>query len=410
MEAMSYPVPDNEAQRLESLHAYEILDTPPEVDFDDLNNLAALICDVPVAVINLIDETREWYKAVCGVPAQHTEEPRGGICSTVICGSEILVVPDLCEDQRFCDQAAVAGAPHFRFYAGVPLINPEGYALGSLCVLDFEPKEIDIEKQEALVSLGRQVVAQFEMRRRLAELSEARTQLAEEKARADELLHNMLPDSIAEELKRGKGVEPRYHKSATIMFTDFKGFTRFAEDTAPRILVEELDRYFTAFDEIVERHGLEKLKTMGDAYMCAGGLPEENRTHAADACRAALEIQAYMTRINTQREKMRLPRWELRIGLHTGPVMAGVVGKKKFTYDIWGDAVNIAALMESHGEPGRIVVSESTHQRTKDTFEAEPRGSVETKYKGALDTYFLGPLKSGRTTKTAGGDAGAPTE
>ncbi len=390
---MSYPIPDNEERRLEALNSYEILDTPPEVDFDSLNDLAALICGCPVAVTNLIDETREWYKATCGVPANFTEEPRGGICSTTICGSEILVVPDLREDDRFSDQAAVAGAPHFRFYAGVPLINPEGYALGSLCVLDFEPKDIEIAERDALVSLGRQIVAQLELRKKLAELNEARVQLAGEKARADELLHNMLPDTIAEELKRGKGVAPRHHDSVTIMFTDFKGFTRFAEDTEPRTLVEELDRYFSAFDEIAEHNGLEKLKTMGDAYMCAGGLPETNRTHAADACRAALEFQAYMARVNAQREKMRLPRWELRIGLHTGPVMAGVVGKRKFTYDIWGDAVNIATLMESHGEPGRVVVSESTYQRIKDAFEAEPRGSVETKNKGALETYFLGSPK-----------------
>jgi class 3 adenylate cyclase len=173
------------------------------------------------------------------------------------------------------------------------------------------------------------------------------------------------------------------------LFTDFKGFTRLAEASEPRTLVNDLNQYFSAFDEIMERHNMEKLKTIGDSYMCAGGLPEENRTHPVDACRAAMEIRDFMARVNSQREKMRLPAWELRIGLHTGPVMAGVVGKKKFTYDIWGDAVNIASRMESTGEPGRIALSESTYHHVKDQFECEHRGPIEIKNRGVMEAYFL---------------------
>ncbi len=136
--------------------------------------------------------------------------------------------------------------------------------------------------------------------------------------------------------------------------------------------------------------------------MCAGGLPETNRTHPVDACVAALEILDFMARINRQREKMRLPRWELRIGIHTGPVMAGVVGRTKFTYDIWGDAVNIAALMESNGEAGRITLSESTYHRVKDRFEARHRGSVEGKHKGRLETYVLDRIKPEQSADEAG--------
>lgn len=206
---------------------------------------------------------------------------------------------------------------------------------------------------------------------------------------------NILPAKIAEELKARNEVEPRHYDSATIMFTDFEGFTRFAEAAEPRTLVNDLNQYFSAFDDIIERHNLEKLKTIGDAYMCAGGLPEENRSHPADACRAALEIQDFMARTNRQREKMRMPPWALRIGIHTGPVMAGVVGKQKFTYDIWGDAVNVAARIESNGEAGRIALSESTYHRVKEQFECEHRGPVEAKNKGPLETYFLNRVKSG---------------
>jgi class 3 adenylate cyclase len=157
--------------------------------------------------------------------------------------------------------------------------------------------------------------------------------------------------------------------------------------------VEDLNQYFSAFDAIVDRHGLEKIKTIGDAYLCAGGLPKPNREHPIDTCLAALDIQGYVERMNALREKMRLPPWELRIGIHTGPVMAGVVGKRKFTYDIWGDAVNVAALMEANGVPGYINLSESTYHHVKDLFATEDRGIVATKSKGGLPMFLLNRIK-----------------
>ncbi len=391
---MEIPFPDNEADRVAALHSYGILDTPPEQAFDDITELAAQICECPVASVNMIDESRLWRKSTHDHPSDSLNAPRDTtICAITVCRTDLLMVPDLTADERFSDYASVTGAPHFRFYCGMPLINPEGYALGALCVLDFETRELSFEQTEALRRLARQVVAQLEMRRNLIELDDARRALEAEKSKSDDLLRNILPAKIADELKRANQVEPRYYAAATIMFTDFKDFTRFAESMEPRVLVDDLNRYFSAFDEIVGRHNLEKLKTIGDAYMCAGGLPEENRTHAVDACLAALEIQDFMARINRQREKMRLPPWQLRVGIHTGPVMAGVVGRQKFTYDIWGDAVNIAALMESNGEAGRITLSESTYHRVKDIFETEPRGKIEAKHKGRLDTYFLSRIK-----------------
>jgi len=386
---MMYPVPNNEAERVTALETYHVADTPPETSYDDIAELAAQICHCPIGLINLIADTREWLKAKYGLPPDLTYLPRGTACSTAICQSDLLTVPDLTKDERFADLGAVKGEPHFRFYCGMPLINTEGYALGTVCVFDFEPRDLTFEQSESLRRLSRQTMAQLELRRKLIELSGAQQALETEKTKSDELLLNILPAKIASELKERNEVEPRYYDAVTIMFTDFKGFTRLAEASEPRALINDLSQYFSAFDEIIERHNLEKLKTIGDAYMCAGGLPEENRTHPVDACLAALEIQEFMARVNRQREKMRMPPWELRIGLHTGPVMAGVVGKKKFTYDIWGDAVNVAARMESSGEAGRISLSESIYQRVKDQFECEHRGEVDVKNKGLLDMYFL---------------------
>lgn len=386
---MTFPVPDNEAERVTAVESYHVTDTPPELSYDDIAELAAEICHCPVGLVNIIADTHEWLKAKYGLPPNLAYLPRGTACSTAICQSDLLTVPDLSKDERFSDQAAVKDEPHFRFYCGMPLINDEGYALGTVCVFDFEPRGLTFEQSESLRRLSRQTMAQLELRRKLIELSGARQALETEKTRSDELLLNILPIKIADELKAKNEVEPKHYESVTIMFTDFKGFTSLAEASEPRALVNDLDQYFSAFDEIIGHHNLEKLKTIGDAYMCVGGLPEENRTHAEDACRAAMDIQQFMNRVNRQREKMRLPPWVLRVGLHTGPVMAGVVGKKKFTYDIWGDAVNVAARMESNAEPGRIAISESTYHRVKGRIECEHRGKIEAKNKGLLDTYFI---------------------
>jgi class 3 adenylate cyclase len=391
---MAYPVPENERDRLAALDAYDVIGTPPEMDFDEIAEMAGHICGCPVAVVNLVADKWEWYKGKFGIPEEVNCEPRGGICSTTVCSNDLLIVPDLTKDDRFAGRDFVKGEPYMRFYAGAPMINPDGYALGSLCVLDFQPREIDADQQEALRCLTRQAVAQLELRRKVAELDGMRRTLIEEKKKAEDLLRNILPESIAEELKAYGRVQPQYYDSATILFTDFKGFTRLTERLEPRALIEELNGHFSAFDDIVARHGLEKLKTIGDAYMCAAGLPEPTKTHALDACAAALDIRDHMARANKARDKMRLPRWDIRIGLHTGGVIAGVVGKNKFTYDIWGDAVNVAALMEAHAEPGQIVLSERTLARVRDRFDTDARGEIETGKKGRIRCHVLNGRKT----------------
>jgi class 3 adenylate cyclase len=243
-------------------------------------------------------------------------------------------------------------------------------------------------------------MSQLDLRRRLIEfdqamkeLDQAHADLSAEKVRTEELLANILPASIAEELKKSGRVQPKYEPAATILFTDFKGFTLLAERMEPVALIGLLDQYFSAFDEVVARHGLEKLKTIGDAYMAVAGVPMANRRHPIDTCLAALEIQAVMARIKAQREKMRLPTLDLRVGVHSGPVMSGVVGRRKFTFDIWGDAVNTAALMEANGAPGRINVSESVAGHVKKLFELEPRGPIAAKHERTHEMFFLNRLR-----------------
>lgn len=397
------PLPENEPERLAALRSYEILDTPPEIAYDRLTELAARICACPVAYVKFIDETRGWFKSQRGFPPDVVEVPREiTVCATTICQSDLLVVPDLSADVRFRDSPAVTGWPHLRFYCGMPLIDPDGYALGTLCVVDLEPREVSFEQQEAIRTLAQEVVIQLSLRRTATRLSGSLAELEAARAKADALLCDILPKEVAEELKRTGEVQPRFYPLVTVLFGDFEGFMSKAAGMEPARLVQTLDQYFGSFDGIVERHGLEKIKTIGDCYMCAGGVPGENLTHVVDSALAALEMQDCLARLNREREKLRLDGWRMRIGLHAGPVMTGVVGRRKFTYDIWGDVVNVAQRMEAAGEPGRVNVSDAVYQRTRHLFDYTPRGPVEVAEKGPLEMYFLERIQPAFAADAAG--------
>jgi adenylate cyclase len=393
-----------------ALRALEILDSAPEVAYDEIAELAAQVCGCPIGYISFVDDDRRWLKARYGLPSEVTNAPRGAaVCSTTICGADVLAVPDMTQDPRFDRVAVVVGDPHCRFYCGVPLITDEGYALGTLCVMDFEPRRLTFEQTEALRRLSRQVLTLLELRRRLIEhdrtirqLDEARNEIVAQKARADELLQNLLPRAIADELKKNGRVQPRYIRSATVLFADVQGFTLLAERAEPAALIGLLDQYFTAFDDIVTRRGLEKIKTIGDAYMAVGGVPETGLQHPVDACLTALEMQATAARIKSRSEKMGLPALELRVGIHTGPVISGVVGNRRFTFDIWGHAVNTAAFMEAHCLPGRINVSDTVAGHAKALFELEARGAVEAKHERMHEMFFLNRVKPEFSRDAAG--------
>jgi adenylate cyclase len=397
---VTFPIPVNEPQRLAALRALDILDTPPEIAYDEIAELAAQICDCPVAFISFIDDDRRWLKARYGLPPDVVEAPReNAACATTICGVDVLVVPDMTQDPRFGRSPIVARPPYCRFYCGMPLITNEGYALGALCVMDVEPRQLSFEQIESMRRLARQALTQLELRRKLIELrqaikelDQARMEIAAEKERAEALLDNLLPPPIADELRKNGRVQPKYTRSATILFADFQGFSLLAERTEPALLVDLLDQYFTSFDDIVARHGLEKVKTIGDAYLAVGGVPDADRRHPIKACLAALEMQAAVAGIKSRSEGR--PALELRIGIHTGPVISGVVGARRFSFDVWGDAVNTASFLEAHCPPGRINLSDTAAGHAKALFEVEPRGSIEVKHARAHEMFLLNRLKS----------------
>ncbi len=210
--------------------------------------------------------------------------------------------------------------------------------------------------------------------------------LALEKKRSDDLLLNILPSEVAEELKDTGHAAAKYFDDVTVIFTDFVGFTRAGERMSPQQLVDELDTCFKAFDAIIDKYSIEKIKTIGDAYLAVSGLPLSNMLHAEHAVKAAIEIGMFIEQRKKQLGEM---AFDIRIGIHSGSVVAGIVGVKKFAYDIWGDTVNTAARMEQNSEPGRINISHTTYELVKDRFKCEYRGEINAKNKGHLSMYFV---------------------
>jgi class 3 adenylate cyclase len=221
------------------------------------------------------------------------------------------------------------------------------------------------------------------------QLRESREIIRMERDRSDQLLLNILPESTADELKVNGFATSKFYQEVSILFTDFSGFTKLAEGLKAEELVEQLNEYFKEFDKIVDALGLEKIKTIGDSYMCAGGLPNPYDDHGVKIVEAAFKMREITQKINQRKEENGLSPWPLRIGAHSGPVVAGVIGTKKFAYDIWGDSVNVAARMEQTSTPGKVNVSASTKAHLNGSYTFEERGEIEAKNKGKIKMFFV---------------------
>jgi len=260
-----------------------------------------------------------------------------------------------------------------------------------LLTKDKALQELDLQRQRVIKNAtfgGLSVVCVF-----LVVVFFQKKKITKEKQRSDELLLNILPSETAEELKATGTAKTKSFDLVSVMFTDFKNFTQASEKLSAEELVQEINYCYSAFDKIITKYGIEKIKTIGDSYMCAGGLPATNSTHPVDVVKAGLEMQEFIAKNKADREAKGQPFFELRLGVHTGPVVAGIVGIKKFAYDIWGDTVNTASRMESSGEVGKVNVSGPTYEFIKDKFQCTHRGKVKAKNKGEIDMYFVEGLK-----------------
>jgi adenylate cyclase len=403
-------MPADEAARQAELVGLQILDTPAEERFDRIVRISCLLFDVPISYVSLVDTDRQWFKAKVGVEAEGT--PRQiSFCGHAILQEDALIVPDARKDHRFAGNPLVIGEPFIRFYAGQPLRGPNGYKIGTLCMVDRRPrvfteKELDLLREisamvERELHLHDIIQAQSEAIKAKDALAESQRQLAstveelqKAKQQAEEMLHSILPRELADELRTKGFVAPVRHENASVLFADFAGFTKAAATMEAGDLVEELNECFCHFDWVVAKHGIEKLKTIGDGYLAVAGIVQSRPDDPLHVVRAALEIRDYMIERKAERAKEGKPHWDVRIGLHLGPLVAGVVGVRKIAYDVWGDTVNTASRIESAGEPGRVNASAAFHERVRDHVLSESRGAIDCKNKVRVEMFFIDGLKA----------------
>jgi adenylate cyclase len=265
-----------------------------------------------------------------------------------------------------------------RSYAGIPLIDSTGNVIGHIAVLDINPMQDDETRELVLKIFAARAGAELE--RQITDLV-----LQESQEQSERLLLNVLPLSIVQRLKQDTSAIAEHFDEVTILFADIVGFTPLSARIKPTELVNLLNEIFSTFDALTEKHGLEKIKTIGDAYMVVGGLPLPKPDHAEVIAQMALDMQVAIAHFQAKYDE----ELQIRIGINSGSVVAGVIGVKKFIYDLWGDAVNVASRMESSGLPGKIQVTEATYQRLKDKYKFEKRGQVTVKGRGEMTTYWL---------------------
>lgn len=362
------PIPENETERLRELSMLGLTKFDRnDPDLDDIIRIARAVTDAPIAIINIMDRPDQHTLRSCGLPEAAPSKvlTEDLLCQFVLAHGDVLIIEDMLTDERTRNHRFVEPPSPLRFYAGAPLVSTNGYIVGTLCVMGPEPKTLDSRAVDALRRLANQ---------------------------AFRLLQGGHPrdgDDVVGLPNQKTPLRGRFHSQASVLFTDFVGFTGHTEALEPAELLATLSRYFGAFDKICERFGLTPIKTIGDSYMAAAGIPVASADHSRNAVAAGLTIRDYIAAENVARAALGEPAWEIRIGVHSGPAIAGSLGEHGI--DIWGDTVNVASRVEAAGDAGRVNVSEAT-LILLGSAETEDRGSLPMKNKAPIRMYFINQL------------------
>ncbi len=367
------PVADlaGENGRLDEINRLELekKDVSNDQHLNNVTELACYLTDRPQCTINLLTDKSQLSKNNHGfsIPEQILlrEMPRDiSICQYVLeQPRDQLVIENVRENQKTQNFHKMALAPDIQFYAGTPIITSKGFTVGTLCVMDSKPGSLAHSRREGLRLLSDQVS-------NILEYSVIKSTKS-------------APEAIGQEPSVR---EASFYSSASILFTDFVGFTSISENIDPGELIESLDEFFSIFDQIVAKHDLRKVKTIGDSYMAVGGIPDGRQGHPGNACQAGLDIVKAVSGLNIKREVLGQLPWKIRVGVHTGPVIAGFSANG---FDVWGDAVNLASRLESASEAGKVQISGATRKFLGDSAVVIDRGHINLKNKGKIQTYFL---------------------
>ena len=303
-------------------------------------------------------------------------------------------------DSMFYEQKLVTDSLSLRAqFDSIMLVQKENAIQQQQSMIALQESQLSLQKSQrnfsyalagivTLLLIG-MALRYFESTKHNAVLKVKNEIIETERERSEKLLLNILPSLVANELKNSGHAKARNYNNASVLFTDFVKFSAVAQDLKPEELVSVLDYYFTSFDEIISKYKVEKIKTIGDAYMLTSGLPRENPENPVEIVKAAVDIQNFIEKSKIERQKKKLPFFEARIGVHTGPLVAGVVGHTKFAYDVWGDTVNVAARLETNCEPGRVNISATTYEHIKDMYKCEFRGEIPIKNRGKVGMYYI---------------------
>lgn len=401
------------------LKAYEFLKSSEDIDQriaqlkeerDMLIKFLSASSRAPFAFIVIkpsgeIEWVNDGFERIHGYKLNEYLESHGNTIFSLDPSSEIATLFNKCLKEKksldgICKVKSKKGEKHWVQVFMTPLINIEGKIDEIIAVeIDitvFKNKEDELHEQNNKIKEIARVLEKTNalLEEQKQEINEQKLTIEQEQEKSEKLLLNILPFEVAKQLKSKGRAGTRSYKLVSVLFADFKGFSKISKTLDPKDLVNILDSYFATFDEITGKHYIEKIKTIGDAYMCAGGLPLSNKSNPIDTVLAALEIQSFLNELNDTKVLNNLQVWELRIGIHTGPVVAGVVGKKRFAYDIWGDTVNVASRMEQSGHVGMVNISGITYEYIKDFFDCDYRGKIETKNLGKIDMYFVNRIKA----------------